>query len=108
MSSKRGANFSTVEKEKLIQLVTSYKDTIENKKTDSVSGKQKEECWNTICNDFNSDNISNHRSINSLKTCWENLKKKTRKHYADLRRDRFATGDLTSVKNLFEKFIHQF
>jgi len=45
-----------------------------------------------ITNEFNSNSMSGHRDISSLKNCWDNLKKKTRKYYADIRNEVFKTG----------------
>ncbi|XP_029660585.1 uncharacterized protein LOC115234001, partial [Formica exsecta] len=89
---KRLPNFSNLEKIKLIELIEQEKNIIENKKTDNVSTKDKENCWINITKKFNSDCISGHRDMSCLKNCWDNLKKKTRKHYAEIRSELFKTG----------------
>ncbi|XP_012270311.1 myb/SANT-like DNA-binding domain-containing protein 3 isoform X3 [Orussus abietinus] len=89
---KRGANFSHVEKQRLVEYVTLYKDIIENRKTDAASVRKKDECWNNVACRFNSDEVSQQRSVESLKMCWENLKKKTRKQFMDVHRDLYARG----------------
>lgn len=86
---KRQQNFSNLEKIKLIELIERKKNIIENKKTDNVSFKDKDTCWKNITSEFNSNSISRHRDISSLKNCWDNLKKKTRKYYADIRNEVF-------------------
>lgn len=91
-STKRQTNFSHTEKMRLIDLVEDKRGIIENKKTDSVSTKEKEQCWIAIANKFNSTNICGHRDMTNLKNCWENLKKKTKKHFADIRSQMYATG----------------
>ncbi|XP_012270310.1 myb/SANT-like DNA-binding domain-containing protein 3 isoform X2 [Orussus abietinus] len=90
---KRGANFSHVEKQRLVEYVTLYKDIIENRKTDAASVRKKDECWNNVACRFNSDEVSQQRSVESLKMCWENLKKKTRKQFMDVHRDLYARGE---------------
>ncbi|XP_039315365.1 uncharacterized protein LOC113005184 [Solenopsis invicta] len=57
-----------------------------------ILNKDKENCWINITREFNSNCISEHRDVNSLKNCWDNLKKKTRKHYAEIRSEIFKTG----------------
>lgn len=89
---ERVPNFTTSEKMKLIELVDRNKIIIENKETGSVSARQKEDCWIQILNEFNSSGTGAHRNIDSLKHCWDNLKKKSRKHFADLRCERYKTG----------------
>jgi hypothetical protein len=88
---KRGTNFSNNEKYLLIELVTKYKDIVENKKTDAVFAKEKVKCWDEICKKFNSEsNI--FRDAVTLKNCWENLQKRTRKYYAEERSKLYKTG----------------
>jgi len=41
---KRNVNFSATEEELLVELVKKYQNIIENKKTDMVMWKEKEEC----------------------------------------------------------------
>lgn len=89
---KRLPNFSNLEKIKLIELVEREKSIIENKKTDNISTKDKETCWKNITKELNSNSTSGYRDIACLKHCWDNLKKKTRKHYAEIRSERFKTG----------------
>ncbi|XP_077256004.1 uncharacterized protein LOC143893960 [Temnothorax americanus] len=89
---KRLPNFSNLEKIKLIEIIERERSIIENKKTDNVSLKDKENCWINIAKEFNSNSISGHRDVGCLKNCWDNLKKKTRKHFADIRSELFKTG----------------
>lgn len=91
---KRLPNFSNDEKIVLIELVEKYKNIIENKCTDAVTVKQKEKCWTDISREFNSRCILANRTVTSLKSCWDNLKKKTRKHFSEVRKELFATGIL--------------
>jgi len=89
---KRLPNFSTDEKIILIEIIESRKHIVENKKTDSVTVKEKEKCWLDISREFNSKCIVANRNVASLKSCWDNLKKRTRKHSAEIRKQVFATG----------------
>ncbi|XP_039312007.1 uncharacterized protein LOC120359252 [Solenopsis invicta] len=89
---KRISNFSNLEKLKLVEIIEREKNIIKNKKTDNISIKDKENCWIDVTREFNSNCISEHRDVNSLKNCWDNLKKKTRKHYAEIRSEIFKTG----------------
>lgn len=51
---KRSANFSQFENDILIDIITKYKQVIENKKTDGISIKEKDETWKKVEADFNS------------------------------------------------------
>ncbi|KYQ55384.1 UPF0439 protein C9orf30 like protein [Trachymyrmex zeteki] len=51
---KRAQNFFEAEKMMLINLVQQYKDILENKRSDSVTSKDKEKCWKVIEHLFNS------------------------------------------------------
>ncbi|KYN29996.1 UPF0439 protein C9orf30, partial [Trachymyrmex cornetzi] len=82
------------EKFKFIELIEREKHIIENKKTDNITVKDKEQCWMGITNEFNSSCISGHQDMNCLKNCWDNLKKKTCKHYAEIRSELFKIGIL--------------
>lgn len=76
VNKKKSPNFSNIEKIKLIELIERNKNIVENKKTDNISTKDKEKCWMKITKEFNSNCISVHRDVGSLKNCWDNLKKK--------------------------------
>jgi hypothetical protein len=47
---ERSKNFLEEEKEYLLELVTDKKGIIENKKSDTISAKQKRETWNLQTN----------------------------------------------------------
>ncbi|KYN19878.1 UPF0439 protein C9orf30 like protein [Trachymyrmex cornetzi] len=94
---KRLPNFSTEEKMTLIEIIESKKHIIENKQTDAVNIKEKEKCWLNISREFNSRCIETNRNVTSLKSCWDNLKKRTRKHFAEIRKEVFATGIAMSI-----------
>lgn len=89
---KRLPNFTTEEKITLIEIIENKKNIIENKQTDGVTIREKEKCWLEISREFNSRCIQANRNVISLKNCWDNLKKRTRKHFAKKRKEIFATG----------------
>lgn len=51
---KRGQNFVAEEKDKLVKLLSSHKETILNKKTDGSTNEAKNKAWVEITNSFNS------------------------------------------------------
>lgn len=53
---KRSTNFAKSEEEKLIALVLKYKNVLENKKTDAVTCKKKDEVWEKVSTEFNAGN----------------------------------------------------
>lgn len=50
---ERCANFTSAEKKLLLQLSNKYKTILENKKTDGVTWRNKEDSWTKIENQFN-------------------------------------------------------
>jgi len=75
---KRSANFTADEVELLQTLVHKRWNKIECKKSDSLTWKQKQSCWDDLANEFNSINRSlEHSPVNILKKKWDNLKKNT-------------------------------
>lgn len=89
---KRAQNFSEAEKICLINLIQQYKDVLENKKSDAVTSKDKDKCWKVIEHLFNSRSSGEFRNSEVLKSCWDNLKKKTRKFFADEKMQLYKTG----------------
>lgn len=76
----------------LINLVQENKDVLENKRSDAVTSKDKDKCWKIIEHLFNSRSSSEYRSSEVLRSCWDNLKKKTRKFFADEKMQLYKTG----------------
>ena len=68
----RLSNLSAADKEYLVELVMKYKTVVENKKTDSVSGQQKEAAWKKIELEFNA-NSTTARNYQQLKQVSLNL-----------------------------------
>ncbi|XP_069699455.1 myb/SANT-like DNA-binding domain-containing protein 3 [Periplaneta americana] len=80
----RSPNFKKEEREMLIEIVLSnYKEIIESKKTDAATSASKEKAWRNVASDFNSRNVSRpSRHWKSLKMCYENIKKRTKRAVA--------------------------
>lgn len=90
---KRAPNFSSKEKNVLLNIVYAFKSIVECKKTDAVTWRQKDEAWNKITANFNSqlpDGCS--RSKDSLRKLYDNLKKNARKTVAEEKKEIFKTG----------------
>lgn len=76
---RRGANFSSNEITFLMRCLLPEIGTIENKKTDGTTLKEKHNAWKRITHTFNSlmglSNNDFHRDINSIKLKYENIKR---------------------------------
>ena len=76
------AVFTRGERLLLIAIVEDHKTVIENKRTDAVTSKQKEEAWLKICSQFNRESTErNLRTGKQLKDCC-NQKKMSKKKVA--------------------------
>lgn len=67
--------FSEHEKLVLLSLVENHRQVVENKNTDSVSLKKKQEVWETITKIYNANEV-NPRNSKQLKKLWENIKQR--------------------------------
>lgn len=94
MSTKRerSVNFSREEVDLLTSLVAQHKNILENKKSDSVTWQEKEQCWKTLEALFNSTSGLNFRSARTLKAKYEGLKRATRKKSALIHAETYRTG----------------
>lgn len=92
---KRTVNFTNDEKSVLTELVIKYRDLIENKKSDATTNADKARGWKRLSEDFNALSTHCKRSPESLKTCWENIKRQTKKQSASRKRELFKTGKQT-------------
>ncbi|XP_015586880.1 myb/SANT-like DNA-binding domain-containing protein 3 [Cephus cinctus] len=90
---KRTSNFIEEEKFMLVDLITEKKHIIENKGTNSAIIKEKEKCWEEITNKFNSASTFTYRDTQALRNCWDNIKKRTRKYFAERRREVLKTAE---------------
>ncbi|KAL4710630.1 hypothetical protein ACJJTC_003266 [Scirpophaga incertulas] len=89
---KRTTNFTPDEKRILSELVLKYRDDVENKKTDATTNSQKCNAWIRLAKEFNSISTFFYRSHQSLKTCWDNIKRQSKKDKASLKKEIFKTG----------------
>ncbi|XP_025995559.2 uncharacterized protein LOC113004993, partial [Solenopsis invicta] len=97
--------FTISEKNDLLSIIFFYCHIIENKITDNISTVQKEEAWTSITIEYNK-NRTIIRSEKSLRVCWENIKRDTRKYCATERRESYRTGGgVVNLKknDLFER-----
>lgn len=72
---ERNVNFSRREEELLVELVISNKNALENKKTDAVIWKKKEDCWKKLALEFNSQALLVPRTVPQLQLKYKNIKK---------------------------------
>ncbi|KAL4715288.1 hypothetical protein ACJJTC_010858 [Scirpophaga incertulas] len=89
---KRDPTFAASEKQTLIELVERHFDIVENKKTDSVSIKLKNEEWQKISTEFNAISSIHPRDWGVLKNCWENLKKRAKQCQTSRNQHFLGTG----------------
>ncbi|XP_077270187.1 uncharacterized protein LOC143901635 isoform X2 [Temnothorax americanus] len=88
----RAPNFSQDEKLILISLIKKYKLIIENKRTDAVSVRDKEEAWLKILDEYNQQSNCRPRELGNIKNFWINAKKDAKKLYAKNKRETYLTG----------------
>ena len=65
-------NFTDTEKNLLLNLVGKHKNSIECKRTDSKTLKQKSEARANLCKDFNSTSTYTKRELKNLQSFWKN------------------------------------
>lgn len=89
----RSSNYTRDEIAYLLELVGKYKDIIENKQTDGVTWRKKEETWKKLTIEFNANAPAGiYREMESLKKCYDNKKKEARKAAADEQKSCRRTG----------------
>ncbi|KAG5868870.1 hypothetical protein JTB14_033270 [Gonioctena quinquepunctata] len=90
---KRAPNFSASEKELLANIISEFKAIIEYKKTDALTWRDTDTAWGKIIDIFNSQNPEGvHRSKDSLRKSYDNLKRALRKDIADEKKELYETG----------------
>lgn len=70
---KRNVNFSKKEEELLVELVNKHE--LENKKTDAIMWKEKEQFWGRLVDEFNSQGLLVPRTVGQLQLKYKHLKK---------------------------------
>jgi Myb/SANT-like DNA-binding domain len=88
----RAPNFTNLEKDILVDLISKYRNTIENNKTDGVSVQEKNKAWTQLTGEFNSTPNVHKRSTSNLRTAYDNIKKSTKKTVANDKVRTFKTG----------------
>lgn len=108
-SKKRAPNYSHPEKELLLNIIESFKETIENKKTNGVSVHEKKEAWRKICEKFNAASPNLHyRPAESLKKYYDKLKEDLRKRCALKKKELYKTGggpELNGKDEMGDEFL---
>lgn len=89
---KRGANFTKNEIDILTDIVYKYKHVIENKISDAVTWKDKNDAWDRISIEFNAASGNFPRTAKTLRSKYETIKKVLRKKCAYIRGQQIATG----------------
>ncbi|XP_069705819.1 myb/SANT-like DNA-binding domain-containing protein 3 isoform X1 [Periplaneta americana] len=84
----------------LLNIIESFMHIIENKKTDSVWVKQKEEAWKKIASEFNEATYGVARTPQQLKIAYENYKRRTNKLAADDKAELYKSGGGTFKRKL--------
>lgn len=74
----RSVNFTPQEIILLVDIVTKYKEVLENRHADSVCWKQKNLSWEEITNEFNEKNGNVHRDTKTLRLKYDCLKREVR------------------------------
>ncbi|KYN50134.1 UPF0439 protein C9orf30 like protein, partial [Cyphomyrmex costatus] len=107
MESKRAKNFTDIEKSDLIDKIFRYRDIIENKQTDNTTIEKKNKAWTDITNEYNENRII-IRTERNLRSCWDNIKRDTRKYCAARKRECYKTAQeimgVTATSGLYNPF----
>ncbi|KAJ8911556.1 hypothetical protein NQ315_007937 [Exocentrus adspersus] len=89
---KRARNFTDFDKNLLFEIVQKYMNIIENKKTDATNIKIKNEIWDSVKEEFNSNCQSGNRTSKQLHALYDGMKKKARKNLHEDKKELYKTG----------------
>ncbi|CAH0546515.1 unnamed protein product [Brassicogethes aeneus] len=89
---KKNNNFTGEEQELLMALVRTHKNVIENKKSGQTTWDMKNNTWNQIEQEFNSQSKSMFRDAHSLKTKFRNMKKECKEKFSANKKSMLKTG----------------
>ncbi|CAH0584387.1 unnamed protein product [Chrysodeixis includens] len=78
LSRFRSPTFSKEEVQALMKIVEKYKGIVFNKATNAAANRSKEVAWLKIAKLYNKLGFKNVRNADTLKTKWDNLKKRTK------------------------------
>ncbi|CAI6365430.1 unnamed protein product [Macrosiphum euphorbiae] len=102
---KRERSFEYLEKSILIEIVTEHFAVIESKKTDGLSIKLKNAEWQKIAEKFAAASSTYPRDSHSLKTLWENLKRKAKVAMAIEADNNYGTGGGKAMKSVADPIV---
>lgn len=88
---KRAKNFSQEEEVLLVDLVENHKNCIENKKSDAVIWRQKEEAWQKIEEEFAAV-IGVKRNWKALRDKYDAVKRRSKSEMAEVKMETYRTG----------------
>lgn len=90
----RSRNFTKDEKFQLVKELSEYQHIIENKVTNMTTNKEKDEAWAKVTANFNKKKSETfQRTEKTLRLCWENLKKETKRYCGKLQKEMYKTGN---------------
>lgn len=100
MEKKRSPNFTAKEEMLLVSLAKTYACVLECKLSNTNANEEKAGCWLKIANEFNSVSETFRTSL-VLRKKYENIKKRTKRKYADERKYIRGTGGGPNVESTF-------
>ena len=95
MSKQRGRNFTSKEKEILVNIIEDHprKDLTTNRNNDKETCKQMKIFWNEIAESFNSaSGISEPYESEQLRICFRNLSTRAKSAQAENKKETIKTG----------------
>lgn len=95
-------NFTTDEKNRLVDLVTPHKRIVDTADKDSETINSKRTIWKIITTDFNSVSGAKTATADQLKNCWRNMKETAKKKSTSDKQSRIKTGGGTGKRPLDE------
>ena len=100
---KRTANFMTEETGFFLELVKKYRHIIQCKQSDKILWSKKNHVWSEIATLFNANSGTVYRDAAVLKKKYDNVKKVTKKRYADEKCALHGTGGGPSMPSSITK-----
>lgn len=113
----RSPSFQQNEVKALLQLIEKHRYVILNKSTNSAANSAKERVWAKVTAEFCKQGLGPQRTVDVLKTKWENLKRNARKLAKDVMDNDgdFSKDEIKrtivmicSAENIGETFQHTF
>uniref|UniRef100_A0A6P7G1M5 Regulatory protein zeste n=1 Tax=Diabrotica virgifera virgifera TaxID=50390 RepID=A0A6P7G1M5_DIAVI len=99
MDSKRAPNFTSQEEKILVALSKKYSHIIENKMSNVNINNQKMLTWTKIEEEFNSSVGTRFRDVKVLRKKYENIKKRTKRKFADEKSHVLGTSGGSQMDN---------